>query len=72
MRYVNVQRRREGRSRRKWKLENLCSGVEQGRYLSAALGTVTVVLVSLVLFFAVGPSLMSPPSPSLLVTLIFT
>jgi hypothetical protein len=73
VRYVNVQRRRrEGRSRGEQIFASLWSNVEHNPYLSTTLGTVIGVLASLVLFFVVGPFLMSPPPPSLLITLIVT
>ena len=49
---------------------SLWSDVEHDPYLWITTGTVIGVLASLVLFFAVGPSLMSPPSPSVLIALI--
>jgi hypothetical protein len=73
VRYVDVQRRRrEGRSRGEPEFASLWSNVEHNPYVSTALGTVVGVLASLVLFFVVGPFLMSPPPPSLLITLIVT
>ena len=70
MRYVDVRRRRrEGRSRREPGFANLWSNVEHDPYLLIAVGAVAGVLASLALFFVVGPSLMSPPSPLLLITL---
>lgn len=70
---VDVQRRqREGRSQGEPVFLSLWSNVEHNPYLLTVMGAVIGVLASLVLFFAVGPSLMSPPSPSLLITLILT
>lgn len=68
---VDMQRRqRGGRSQREPGFVSLWSNVEHNPHLFTAMGTVVGVLASLVLFFVVGPSIMSPPSPSLLITLI--
>jgi len=73
VRYVDVQRRRrEGRSQGEQTFASLWSNVEHNSYLSTVLGAVIGVLASLVLFFVVGPFLMSPPPLSLLITLIVT